>query len=188
VPHIRTTRVLALSAMAIAALILLCNDAKGQPVIFGVETDRGNDTLYVGEPSRLSFTVDGQGAQIQGLVFKPLNSGTIVLDTTLLPPANRLAALDPSGASLPLEWNSGPITVLPCPTVLGDVNEDGAVTSADVIVLVQCVFKCGPGPFDVLDLGNVDCGLSTTAADVIRIVNFVFKGVELPFCCIVLDP
>jgi hypothetical protein len=255
--HIRVSHVVAIGAMAFAALILLCNDAKGQPVIFDVATDRGNDTLYVGEPSVISCAVDPQGRPMYGMTlpleigfsngniigaspgtafvnviqvgtfvplavvpwdqlsgndpdtllvafissdtpdplspmdvvrigFQPQDTGLILVDTTLIPPANVLAAFDSLGLHA-VEWNSDPITVLPCPNVLGDVNQDGVVTSSDIIVLVQCVFKCGPGFFDVLDLGNVDCGLSTTAADVIRIVNFVFRDVDLPFCCIVLD-
>jgi hypothetical protein len=244
--------------MVFAALILLCNDARGQSIIFGVETDRGNDTMYVGEPSIIACTIDPQGRPIYGITlpleigfsngniigpspgvasldliqvgtfvpavvlpwdhlsgsdpdtllvgfgtfdvpdplamtdiirvrFQPQDTGLILVDTTFLPPANQLLAFDSLGLHA-VEWNSNPITVAPCPTVLGDVNEDRVVTSSDIIVLVRCVFACGPGFWDVLDLGNVDCGLTTTSADVIRIVNYVFRGVDLPFCCIVLDP
>jgi len=43
--------------------------ALGQPVIFTVGTNNGNDTVYIGVPSSLIFSVDANGAQVQGLVF-----------------------------------------------------------------------------------------------------------------------
>jgi len=64
----------------------------------------------------------------------------------LPPPANHLAALDPLGQNLAVEWHSPVFTVLPCPTVLGDVNEDGKVTAADIILFARCIFMCSPGP------------------------------------------
>ncbi len=245
----------------IAALVLILapRAAHGQPVIISVETHRGDDTLYVGERAFISFDVNGQGAQIQGIVFpleftfgsgsvmggmpddvtaafapqffggfsppvvvdsldgtdpdtllfgaitfgdpwfpngtewtlrlhfQPLAAGQIGIDSIMLPPANRLAAQDPLGQFLPLEWHSPGITVLPCPNVLGDVNASGTVTSADIILYINCVFMCEFGPFDILELGDVNCNGQSTTADVILMVNYVFKGMPLPFCCKVLD-
>lgn len=231
----------------------------GQPVIFSVNTHRGNDTLYVGERAFISFDVDGQGAQIQGLVFplefsfgagslmgampddvaldfdlnfqggfggpqvdpvlhgtdpdtllvgmtpwggpwitsgpqwairayfQPKAPGQIVTDSIFLPPANTLAALNPFGQIFEIEWHSPAITVLPCPNILGDVNQNGQVTSADIILFVNCVFLCDPGPHDIWDLGDVNCNGVATVADVIHMVNYVFKSMPLPFCCNVLD-
>ena len=231
----------------------------GQPVLISVEAHRGNDTLYVGERSFISFDVDGQGAQIQGLefplefsygagslvgampdevqlefappflggflwpmvfdslkgtdpdtvgfglvplagpwvtagsewaarlYFQPKATGRITIDSIFLPPANLLGVQSPLGQSLPLEWHSPVITVLPCPTVQGDVNQNGQVTAADVILFVNCVFLCGPGPFPILELGDVNCDGVATVSDAILIVNYVFKGQPLPFCCKVLD-
>lgn len=257
--HDRTIR--AVVALLPAAWLLVCpvQPAHGQPVVFTVETQRGSDTLYVGERAYLSFNLDGQGAQIQGVVypllftfgagnlmaaspndvayaiappfenqfsfpvvkdsltgtdpdtllagavatggpwvtngseywmrlnFQPLAPGQIAIDSTMLPPANRLAALSPIGDAFPLTWATPTITVLPCPNVLGDVNQSGQVTSADIIALVNCIFKCGPGIFAELELGDVNCSGMTTVSDVILIVNYVFKGMPLPFCCNVLD-
>lgn len=248
------------AAIAAAILLLLApRSAHGQPVIFSVETQRGNDTLYVGEVAFISFDVDGQGAEIQGLVFplefsfgagsligsmldnasleilpqflsgfhviqpqdsltgtdpdtlvlglvsfggpwytngpewaarvhfQPLAPGRIVIDSIMVPPANHLVALNPVGEEFPLEWYSSVITVLPCPNVLGDVNEDGKVTSTDIILFIRCVFLCEFGPYDILELGDVNCSGTATASDAIYMVNHVFKSVSLPFCCNVLD-
>jgi hypothetical protein len=79
-----------------------------------------------------------------------------------------------------------------CPTecliaLPGDVNEDGAVTASDVIVLVNYVFKGGPDPEPCAANGDVNCDGSVTAADIIHMVNYVFKGGPPP-CDICNEP
>jgi hypothetical protein len=71
--------------------------------------------------------------------------------------------------------------------VPGDVNESGAITAADVIVMVGYVFKGGPPPDPCAANGDVDCNGSVTAADIIYLVNHVFKGAKAP-CDICNDP
>jgi uncharacterized Ntn-hydrolase superfamily protein len=58
----------------------------------------------------------------------------------------------------------------------GDTNEDGVVTAADIIYLVNHVFKGGPAPLPVSQAGDVDRSGALTSADVIYTVNFVFKS------------
>jgi hypothetical protein len=70
---------------------------------------------------------------------------------------------------------SGCIIVLP-----GDVNENGAVTSSDVIVTVNYVFKGGPPPQPCAANGDVNCNGAVTSSDVIVLVNYVFKGGNPP--------
>ena len=64
--------------------------------------------------------------------------------------------------------------------VTGDVNESGAITSADIISLIGYVFKGGPGPEPCEAAGDVDCSGSVTSADAIYLVNHVFKGGAAP--------
>jgi len=68
----------------------------------------------------------------------------------------------------------------PCDLVIGDANNDGVHTSADIIYLVNYVFKGGPAPLPVAQVGNVNCDLQITSADIIYMVNFVFKGGPAP--------
>ena len=64
-----------------------------------------------------------------------------------------------------------------CPIAVdGDVNESGAVTSADIIHLVGYVFKGDVAPLPCDANGDVDCSDAVTSADIIYLVNFVFKG------------
>jgi hypothetical protein len=64
-----------------------------------------------------------------------------------------------------------------CPiTLSGDVNTNGTITSSDIIVLVNYVFKGGVAPMPCAANGDVNCNGSVTSADIIVLVNYVFKG------------
>jgi hypothetical protein len=65
----------------------------------------------------------------------------------------------------------------------GDVNESGSINSADIIYLVNHVFKGGPPPTCSPTAGDVNCSGTTNSADVIFLVNFVFKGGPPPAGC-----
>ncbi len=68
-----------------------------------------------------------------------------------------------------------------CPiAVSGDVNVSGSISSADIIYLVNFVFKGGPAPLPCEANGDVNCSGSNTSADIIHLVNFVFKGGPAP--------
>jgi len=60
-------------------------------------------------------------------------------------------------------------------TLPGDCNADGAFTSADIIYLVNFVFKGGAPPVVPLH-GDVNCNGTTTSADIIYMVYFIFKS------------
>lgn len=62
----------------------------------------------------------------------------------------------------------------------GDVNLSGAVTSADIIVLVGFVFRTGDEPEPCRGAGDVNCTGGVTSADIIYTVNYVFKGGPRP--------
>jgi hypothetical protein len=63
----------------------------------------------------------------------------------------------------------------------GDINADGKKNAADIILLVNYVFKSGPPPNPVLQ-GDTECKGGTTSADIIYLVNFVFKSSTPPVC------
>jgi hypothetical protein len=62
----------------------------------------------------------------------------------------------------------------------GDVNGDGVLTAADVIFLVNYVFKGGAAPPGMS--GDANCDISVTSADVIYLVNHIFKSGPAPNC------
>ena len=57
----------------------------------------------------------------------------------------------------------------------GDTDGDGLITAADIIFLVNFVFKSGPSP-NPQTLGEVDGIVPVNASDIIYLVNFVFKS------------
>ena len=62
-----------------------------------------------------------------------------------------------------------------CPITLpGDVNNSGAITQADIIYLVNYVFKSGAAPQPCVAAGDVNCSGTVRSADIITLVNFVF--------------
>jgi hypothetical protein len=70
--------------------------------------------------------------------------------------------------------------------VPGDVNVSGALTSADIIYLVNFVFKGDVPPLPCAANGDVNCSGAVTSADIIYLVNHVFKGQPAP-CDICAD-
>jgi hypothetical protein len=65
--------------------------------------------------------------------------------------------------------------------VLGDVNRDGSVTVADVVYLINYLFKGGPAP-DPLMRGDVNHYGNVTVADAVFLINYLFKGGPAPTC------
>lgn len=68
-----------------------------------------------------------------------------------------------------------------CPVLrTGDVNLSGAITSADIIVLVGYVFKGQAEPQPCPAAGDVNFSGTVTSSDIIFVVNHAFKGAEPP--------
>lgn len=65
----------------------------------------------------------------------------------------------------------------------GDVNVSGAINSADIIYMVNFVFKGGAPPICSPTAGDVNCNGVTNSADIIFLVNYVFKGGQAPGSC-----
>jgi DNA-binding beta-propeller fold protein YncE len=65
------------------------------------------------------------------------------------------------------------------PYPAGDVDESGSVTSADIIFLVNYLFKSGPGA-STETLGDVNRNCQITLADAVTLVNHVFRGGPQP--------
>ena len=69
----------------------------------------------------------------------------------------------------------------------GDINESGAVTSADIITLNGRIFK-NDRHLEPCDAnGDVNCSGQLTSADIIYLVNYIFKGTGPAPCDICND-
>jgi len=62
----------------------------------------------------------------------------------------------------------------------GDVNLSSTLTSADIIYIVNFVFKSGAVPMPCEAGGDVNCSGNVTSSDIIYMVNHVFKSDAAP--------
>jgi len=57
---------------------------------------------------------------------------------------------------------------------IGDVNHDGEITIADVVFLINYLYKGGPAP-DPLEMGDTNCDEVIDVADVVYLTNYLFQ-------------
>jgi hypothetical protein len=85
--------------------------------------------------------------------------------TMFLRTDNQAIAPDPTACAV---WNTG------------DVNLDLFVTPADIIHVVNYVFKGGFSPSPCPAAADVNCSGQVTSSDLINLVNYIFKGGQSP--------
>ncbi len=99
-----------------------------------------------------------------GLVFQDQNnSGTTPLST--------------SASAFNTQDSASPDYQEPC--YRGDANSNGEITIADVVFLINYLFKSGEPPIPLAN-GDVDCVKGVTITDAVYIVNYLFKSGDEP--------
>ncbi len=64
-----------------------------------------------------------------------------------------------------------------CPmTLFGDVDASASISPADIIYIVNFIFKAGPDPLPCIAAADVDCSGGMSSADIIHMVNYIFKA------------
>jgi hypothetical protein len=66
------------------------------------------------------------------------------------------------------------------PGLRGDVNSDGNISLADVITIVNGIFKPALFPPVSIDKGDVNCSGTVTLGDAIYLVNYILKSGPVP--------
>ena len=148
------------------------NDAGG--------SSAGRAYVYSGRSGALLCTFDGEAA-VDFLGYSVSGAGDVNNDSfddlIVGAPSN-----DAGGT------NAGRAYVFSCqveePYVCGDVNADDVINSADVVYLINYLFKGGPAP-NPSCAGDVNCDDVVNSADVVYLINYLFKGgpPPCPDCC-----
>lgn len=64
----------------------------------------------------------------------------------------------------------------------GDANGDSSISVADVVYLVNYLFRRGPLPYPILLVADANCDGKVNIADVVYLVALIFKGGPPPTC------
>jgi hypothetical protein len=65
--------------------------------------------------------------------------------------------------------------------VRGDANGDGEINVADIVYLVNFLYRGGDPP-DPVDAGDANCDTIVDVGDVVYLVNYLYKGGDPPAC------
>lgn len=107
-------------------------------------------------------------------------------DSDASPNAGSAAAINAAKTS---ETSTSHTAICPV-SITGDVNVDGGITSADVISIVNAVFRGSSNWVQpCLAAGDTNCDVQVTSADIIVLVSYVFKGGPAPcdVCTLIPD-
>jgi hypothetical protein len=81
-------------------------------------------------------------------------------------------------------WTTGRLRIYDQGTncLCGDANDDGIISSGDIVFLISYLYKRGPAPYpyEKADVNN-DCVVNS--ADITYLNNYLFKHGPLPECC-----
>jgi len=153
-------------------------------VHFEEATDPDSLTIYPFSFAGTNFT---GAAVICRMDVEPLDTGSIDFTTTFMPTQGEMFAWCQVGAyngEVAVDFNAPRIVVEPCPAaMMGDANNDGAITSADIIYLVIYVFRSGPEPLPVRLAGDADCNRRITSADIVYLAAYIFRSGPVPCPC-----
>jgi len=73
------------------------------------------------------------------------------------------------------DFEDGDAYILIISVAHGDVNGDVVINSADIVYLINYLFKGGPPP-EPLQVGDVNCDQVINSSDVVYLINYLFKG------------
>lgn len=123
--------------------------------------------------------IAGYGGFLQGEILRTTDGGLSwfyeIEDS--LAPLRRIAMVDARHGWAVGEY--GVILKYSPELILGDVNVDGLLTSADVVLEINKVFLDLPYPAPE-NIGDVNCDGDFSPADVVLLLNRVFLGTPLP--------
>jgi hypothetical protein len=146
------------------------SESKFSVFVLKADNGGGSEPLPPGSGPilKLYFRI-GSNTPVGSITLSPVDTFTVL--------TYNYYATGQAGIKFWPEWEVGGVDLLPY--CRGDFNLSGAITSADIILLVNYVFKSGPPSDDPWTM-DPDVSGTSTSSDIIFLVNFVFKGGSPP--------
>jgi hypothetical protein len=104
---------------------------------------------------------------------------TIRIDTCFAP-GGRMA-FSRSDAVTYIPWHNGPFYVNVQRSVYGDATGDGVINIADVMYMINYLYRKGPYPAS-FEAGDANCDGVHGILDIVILINFLYKGGRHPGC------
>ena len=122
----------------------------------------------------------GSRVLLATLTFTLEDSTTICIDTTWAPPDGR-TVFSRSDAVTYLPRDNMPYCSSIFLSEYGDANGDGVINIADVMWMVNYLYKSGPYPAS-FDAGDANCDRDHGILDILILINYLYKGGRPPGC------
>jgi hypothetical protein len=131
---------------------------------------------------------EGSRILLATMTFKLEDTMTVCMDTCFWPPLSRLEWVPGRGyKKIPRPGMGDPNSFEVCFSVRvssfigGDANGDGVVDPADVVYLINYLFRDGPAPTPY-EAGDCNCDGAVEPADVVYLINYLFREGPPPDC------
>jgi len=85
----------------------------------------------------------------------------------------------PAGISESASWGMKAGFVYASHVNRGDVNADGVINVADIVYLVNFLYRGGPAPCP-MEAGDLNCDGIVNVADIVFLVNYLYRGGSPP--------
>ncbi|NIN01401.1 MAG: hypothetical protein GTO24_25905 [candidate division Zixibacteria bacterium] len=135
-------------------------ESKGSPVFYTLQV--GDDSLFPGGPEFYEYV---------GIYDTSFVIADSLTDSTAY--YWRVRASDEAGHEG--DWQGHPFGFYLRYFMCGDANGDGAVAAADVVHLINYLFRGGDAP-DPLAAGDVNANGVVDSGDVVYLINYLFRG------------
>jgi hypothetical protein len=141
-------------------------ETKGSPVFYTLQV--ADDSLFPAGPEFYEHT------NIYDTSFTLLDT---LIDSTVY--YWRVKALDEAGQQS--DWQVHPFQFYSLIFVRGDANGDGIVNVADLVYLVNYLYRAGDPPAPE-EAGDANCDGIVNVADLVYLVNYLYRGGDPPGC------
>jgi hypothetical protein len=145
---------------------LWSQETKGSPVFYTLQV--ADDSLFPPGPEFYEYT---------HVYDTSLTVSDTLTDSTLY--YWRVKASDEAGHES--DWQDHPFRFTAREFLCGDANADGVIDIADVVRMLNYVYKSGPAP-EPLEAGDVNVDGAVDIGDIVYLLNYLFKGWPAPDC------